>query len=169
MTQNFPLDPTQYPTAAALFEALAGWKPVDSRVRIATIAACCVLVTGEAITGREAAQICGISDRNLYRFRSSKSGRLLFERLRALYRTNAGWQAVLRIQQLAKQDKNLSVAMRAAEWLAGISGISPTAKTEVLHRGEASSVGMMVIHPDAATPELLAQIFPQPKDDPTRH
>ncbi|MDA7426216.1 hypothetical protein [Thalassococcus lentus] len=135
----------------------------------ATIAALCLMATGEARFAREAAKAAGVTEENFSRSRRSKHGKTLAKTLVRLFRENAGQRAIHNIVDLANQRKNLSVAMRANEWLAAINGVAPTAKTEVTHLSEASGAGMVIVHPDAATPELLAQIFPKRKDGPTRH
>ena len=157
-----PLSSHQFPQASALFKALDGWKPAGSRVHNRTIAALCLIVVGEVTTAREAAGVAGISERNLYRFRSSDKGKALVSFLRDLFQKDAGWRAFLRIVALAEQDKNLSVAMRANEWLAAINGVSPSKKVEVSQSGDVKSPGMLIIHPEAfekMTPEERAALF----------
>ena len=158
-----PLDPNTYPAASALFEAAQEHKPRGSRMSAATIAAMCLMVVGEVRFAREAARVAGVTEENFSRSRRSNHGRTLQNTLAKLSRENAGQRAIRNIVALADQRENLSVAMRANEWLAGINGVSITSKVEVEQRGQTHSVGMMIIHPNAATPELLEQIFPVPQ------
>ena len=124
-----------------------------------------VATFGDRLAGaREAAGVAGISERNLYRFRSSNKGKALITNLRNLFQKDAGWQAFLRILALARQDKNLAVAMRANEWLAAINGFTPPTKVEVSQSGAVKSPGMLIIHPDAfekMTHEERARFFSQ--------
>lgn len=165
-----PLDLHQFPHASALFEALNGWKPDGCRVHSGTIAALCLKVTGEAETLCAAAAATGCSERAVYRFHSSNEGKAMIDKLKTLHREDAGWKAFLRIQEHMEQDKNLSVSMRAAEWLAGMAGYTPVSKAEVEHKaGAGMNAGMMVIHPDAVSDYTLAKMFPDLAKAQTKH
>lgn len=131
-TVTSPLNPAQYPLSTALYEALNSWKPGKSRVRPATIAAACVLVTGEETTGRAAAQATGVTERTFYRFRSGNTGKILFAKLTRMHRENAGQCAIWRIIQLSEQDDNPAVSMWASEWLANFAGVAPKSYVEDL-------------------------------------
>ncbi|MDA7425576.1 hypothetical protein [Thalassococcus lentus] len=169
MKQQCPLDPDKFPAAFALFEAAREHKPRGSRMSSATISALCLMCVGEARFAREAARNAGVTEENFSRARRSKHGVALANTLARLFRENAGQRAIRNIVELANQRENLSVAMRASEWLAGINGVSPAQKVEHVGNAAQPSAGMVIIHPDAATPELLAQIFPKTEDGPTRH
>ena len=123
---------------------------------------CCVVGILYCAVGfaREAARIARITENNFSRSRRSNQGRILENTLVRLFRENAGQRAIRNIAELTTRRENLSVAMRANEWLAGLNGVSPSSKVEVEHHGQAQSVGMLVTHPDAAAPELFDQIFP---------
>ncbi|MDA7423818.1 hypothetical protein [Thalassococcus lentus] len=169
MKLSCPLDPDKFPAAFALFEAAREHKPRGSRISAASIAAMCLLAGGEVRFAREAAKIAGITEANFSRSRRSSHGRSLEKTLAKLFRENAGQCAIANIVKLANQRENLSVAMRANEWLAGINGISPATKSEVTHKSEGQNFGMVVMHPDLATPDILDQIFPKRRDKPTKY
>ena len=125
-----------------------GWRPSGSRVRPRTKAAMCLMVTGEAKTAREAAKVAGVSEEQFCRVRRSKTGKSLREHLEGLFRQNAGHHAFVAIYDLMQNAKNPAVRMRAAVWLAGVSGLIPTQKAEIKHTGSTQTVGLEVVLPE---------------------
>ena len=156
-----PLDHNSFPAATALFEVALQAKQPGNRMSSATIAALCLLATGEVRTAREAASQAGVTEANLCRNRRSKHGVLLEREITRLFQKNAGRRAFARIAQLSEQHENLSVAMRASEWVAGVNGLTVEQRQTIEHVGSASpSIGMMVIHPDAISQEQLDALIP---------
>lgn len=153
------LYPAEYPLSIGLFEALSGWKPAGSRVRMTTISAVCVLVTGEEATGRAAAKAAGITERTFYRFRSGKHGQQTFAKLTKMHRKGAGHKVILRMIELSQQANNLPVAMRASEWLANFAGYAPKSRVQSRVSVAPNSGGAGVVLPGSVKSDWLDQLI----------
>ena len=157
-------NPGDYPRSMALFEVIKEHPNIGKKIKPVSKLGICLSVTGEAKSLREAAQLIDTTENALYLLSSREHGKNLREIVQSEYIKNAGVRAIQRIDALSQQNKSMSVAMRASEWLAGVNGVTVTQKQEVTQIGAAPTVGMMVIHPDAISKEQLETLIPVAQD-----
>ena len=98
----------------------------------------------EALPRRKAAEKAGMLEHSLYKaMRKPPTLAYLREQMQVL-RTSAGAEGVARVAHLMHHAGSEHVQLGAAQWMAGIEGVSPVSRSESLHLHQGLAPGLTI-------------------------